>query len=90
MYVHCRTNLDLSGELWPIELPALPNIGDLIQSITKWGVFQLRLKVVRITWKSRYDYEDWYPEIELHTDESIREFYEWYAPLVGRSVSSFI
>ena len=94
MRVVCRTNLDLHGEIWPTELPALPNVGDLIQSNQKWGVFQLRLKVIRITWK-RYNIEhNWYPEIELHDHwaqpRSITEFYEWYAPLVGKTVSSFI
>lgn len=104
MYVHCRTNLDLANEKWPTDMPVVPNVGDHIQSKTKWGVFQLTLKVVRVTWKYS-DYYDWYPEIELHMTDfqcglpcskgkdctgSIRAFYEWYAPLIGRSVSSFI
>lgn len=36
--VHCHTNLDLvnSAECWPEELPAVPNVGDLIESAYKW------------------------------------------------------
>lgn len=114
MYVHCRTNLDLNNETWPDEMPAVPNVGDHIQSATKWDIFQLTLKVVRITWKQindRYPNSNsntgvyWYPEIELHMTNfhsqlpcskgpdckgSIRAFYEWYAPLIGRRVSDFI
>lgn len=104
MKVMCRTNLDLHNEEWPHELPAVPNVGDLIQSATVWGNFQLTLRVQSVTWKRGGHY--WYPEIELHFSNyflyrkvdqegnfvsmSVREFYEWYAPLVGRKVSSFI
>lgn len=101
--VHCRTNLDLCNERWPTELPAVPHVGDRIRSETKWGNFQLELKVVGVTWKKvtgipgyRFDESDseWIPEIELHdgwpVPRSISDFFEWYAPIVGRSVSSFI
>lgn len=69
--VHCRTNLDLHDEKWPKELPAVPNIGDKIQSATKHDKFQLELEIVSITWKQgapiegRIGKEGWYPEIEL-------------------------
>lgn len=54
---------------------------------------RLRLKVVSITWKQ--DYQDEYCcEVELHDSwpkpRSIREFYEWYAPMVNKRVSAFI
>lgn len=71
MYVYCRTNLDLANEEWPTNMPAVPNVGDHIQSAVKHGVFQLTLEVVRVTWKqtnSGYSNSGnyWYPEIELH------------------------
>jgi len=100
--VYCKTNLDLRGERWPTKLPAIPRIGERIQSSTKWGVFQLSLEVRQVTWIMKQTYmqdgitecEYWIPEIELHIPRhrkwSIRDFYEWYAPLVGRSVSAFI
>lgn len=108
--VYCRTNLDLWEE-WPTKLPAVPNVGDLIQSsLIHSGGFQLALQVVRVTWKCSNTRNDrgeytWKPEIELHMSDfhkglpclsgngetgSIVAFYEWYAPLVGKSVSSFI
>jgi hypothetical protein len=119
MRVTCRTNLDLRGERWPDELPCLPNVGDQIESATRWGSFRLSLKVVAIRWKYRAydcdslsDYENrWYPEIELHMTDyqmglqpknyspdsktgaqpgSIVAFYDWYAPLVGKTTGSFI
>lgn len=97
--VECRTNLDLVGEQWPRRLPAVPRVGDRIVSATKWGHFQLELEVVGVTWE-----HDRAPRIELHMTRwqreilstsgarqgSIRAFYEWYAPLVGKRVSDFI
>jgi hypothetical protein len=51
------------------------------------------LEVVSVTWKF-CGLKYWKPEIELHTKRSsnwtLRGFYEWYAPKVGRSVSAFI
>ncbi len=96
--VTCRTNLDLAHERWPTELPAVPRVGDRIQSATKWeDSFRLQLQVVSVTWKCRFQLKgrervgNWYPEIELHLQNmSILAFYEWYAPRVGRSVSAFI
>ncbi len=105
MKVLCRTNLDVFNEKWPTELPALPNIGDSIESKTKHGSFMLQLEVIKITWRHDFTGDgSYYPQIELHmtnwqrslrsrsgaSDGSIIAFYEWYAPLVGRSVSSFI
>lgn len=103
--VRCHTNLDLAGERWPVELPAVPRVGDLIQSAAKHGVFRLSLQVVRVSWECAQWDDDYVPHIELHMTEtqkrlpasregaaqgSIVAFYEWYAPRVGRSVSSFI
>lgn len=111
MKVFCRTNLDLSNEEWPNDLPAIPSVGDRIQSKTKHGHFQLELQVSSITWRSFNNYNGesyWAPEIELHMTTfhkglypkdnkdgnigvgSITAFYQWYAPLVGKSVGSFI
>lgn len=104
--VHCRTNLDLRGETWPTELPAVPNVGDRIQSATKHHDFQLQLEVCAVTWKSYNNGTRWYPEIELHMTSfqrslptpagskaekgSIVAFYHWYAPLVGSIPGAFI
>ena len=103
--VSCHTNLDLNMEEWPSFLPFLPNVGDHIQSSKKYGLFQLELQVVRITWKFNEYKQNWIPHIELHmtdwqkrmpatkskaADGSITAFYEWYAPHVARSVGSFI
>lgn len=103
--VHCHTNLDLAFEDWPTELPAVPRVGDLIRSRTKHGAFRLSLQVVRVSWECSSFDDDYVPNIELHMTEtqkslpasregaaqgSIVAFYEWYAPRVGRSVSSFI
>lgn len=102
MKVICRTNLDLEHEHWPTELPAVPHVGNLIQSTTNWGGFHLRLEVKRVVWReieTGYTPEtrrkEWVPEIEMGIppfigDTSIRGFYEWYAPKVGRSVAAFV
>ena len=83
----CRTNLDVYNEEWPIFVNFIPRIGDYVVSQTKHGVFQLKLKVVSVTWTSSE-----IVDIELHDYRgySLRKFYEWYAPLVGKSVSYFI
>lgn len=116
--IFCRTNLDLHNETWPFMLPAVPNVGDLIESRTLHigrKEFRLRLQVARIIWKYKqagtYVYgpvaeDGYYPEIELGLAEfhkllpapagsdaetgSLVAFYHWYAPLVGKTVSSFI
>lgn len=103
--VYCHTNLDLANERWPSELPALPRVGDIIESATKHGEFVLRLKVCQVTFQYNNMSKEWYPSIELHmcdwmkslpgkrpgaADGSIIAFYEWYAPLVGKSVGAFI
>jgi hypothetical protein len=105
MRVHCHTNLDLSNEQWPTELPAVPNTGDHIVSRTKHDRFQLELQVCRVRWEYSEHYKEYIPTIELHmsdwmkrlpakkpgaADGSIQAFYEWYAPLVGRSVGAFL
>ena len=89
-YFRCRTNLDLDGEQWPTELSRVPHEGEEIQSMTRHGAFRLSLKVVKVRWV--YEQDGYWAELELHDTQkrSIREFYEWYAPLVGKSVSSFI
>ena len=90
--IHCHTNLDLAHEIWPTELPAVPRVGDLIQSATNHDSFQLTLKVVSVTWKRPFADRQWAPVVELHdySSRTIREFYEWYAPLTGHNVSYFI
>ena len=96
MKVHCRTNLDLDrAEDWPDELLAIPCRGDRIQSAMIWNDdFQLQLEVMAVIWKQNQYTNEWIPEIELHIPigfhKSITDFYKWYAPKVGRSVSSFI
>jgi hypothetical protein len=67
MKVICRTNLDLYGEQWPSELPALPNVGDIIESAMRWeNDFVLQLQVCCITWIYSKSALSWIPEIELH------------------------
>lgn len=93
--VICRTNLDLAIEIFPDALPAVPQVGDRIQSAQVWkGGFQLELEVYSVTWKCSTGGQIWIPVIELHVPKlrkwSITQFYEWYAPKVGRSVGSFI
>lgn len=103
--VYCHTNLDLRGERWPDFLSAVPRVGDCLQSKTKHGVFQLKLQVHAVTWEYSDTVDSWIPRVELHMTEmqkrlpatkrgaepgSIVAFYEWYAPLVGSSVGSFI
>jgi hypothetical protein len=91
--IQCFTNLDLGVEEWPRMVDALPPVGSYIQSATKHGHFQLELEVVAIRLK-KSNTNEWNYEIEL-TDRkifkrSIKEFYEWYAPKIGKTVSYFI
>lgn len=103
--VVCHTNLDLANEVFPDKLPCIPNVGDEIESKTDHKCFHLTLQVVRIIYQYNKQFDGWIPYIELHMTEfqkrmssksgrgqtgSIIAFYEWYAPLVGRSVSSFV
>lgn len=99
--IFCHTNLDLDGEIWPEDLPEVPRRGDWIESGTRWkDNFRLQLEVTSVTWRcveeaSQYGTKrTWKPCVELHVPKihnwSIRQFYEWYAPLVGRSVSAFL
>lgn len=91
--IYCKTNLDLPHcEKWPKELPSLPRVGDHIESGHKWpNGFVLRLRVWDVTWE-HHDGQ-WVPRVELHMPglfNSIRSFYEWYAPCIGKSVSAFL
>jgi hypothetical protein len=93
--IYCKTNLDLSTEKWPTKLPSVPNVGDFIQSAQVWdNDFQLRLEVYSVTWVYLKRIEDWVVTVELHIPKqykfSITDFYNWYAPKVGCSVSAFI
>ncbi len=91
--IHCRTNLDLFGEQWPTELPSVPCMGQRICSKTRHQSFRLRLEVICVTWEYSEHREIWLPHIDLHDYHkgwSIADFYEWYAPLVGKGVSAFI
>jgi hypothetical protein len=101
IHVVCRTNLDLQGESWPMWMSAIPSVGHKIKSNTRWkseellcGDFQLVLKVVDVTWEYNDTYDSWIPIIELHIPKgwtlTIKEFYHWYAPKVGKSPSAFI
>lgn len=93
--VLCHTNLDLRGEEWPTELPAVPRVGDKIESKTRReGNFSLTLVVVSVIW-AYYIREDAYvPEIELHLNKNvfntITDFYNWYTPKLGTTASAFI
>jgi len=92
--IHCYTNLDLFSEEWPTELYTVPQVGQRIESKTVRGRFHLNLDVVAVTWCYDFRTNNYIPQVELHLDskrfKSITQFYEWYAPIVGRSVSSFI
>jgi hypothetical protein len=104
--VRCRTNLDLRGEQWPTELPAVPRVGERIQSKTKHNNnFRLQLEVCAMTWEYNEFSGNYVPNIELHMTSfhrglpakkegaatgSMWAFYEWYAPLVGTTVHAFL
>lgn len=90
--VQCRTNLDLNNERWPTELPAVPRVGDRVESSQVWpGGFSLSLEVVSVRWRFA-GAGQWIPEIELNTErgQSISQFYHWYAPKVGSHPGAFI
>jgi hypothetical protein len=94
----CRTNLDLDHERWPTKLPAVPAVGDRIQSAVDRDGFRLTLEIYSITWQfvedSGFEKEKWVPEVELNIVknrfESITKFYEWYAPKCNKSLAYFI
>jgi hypothetical protein len=82
--VRCRTNLDLSHEQWPSELPCLPNVGDEIESAIEYNGFRLSLEVVSIRWVYERDFsyaneykikDTWIPEIELHMTKWQQKLY---------------
>lgn len=85
--VRCFTHLDLYNETWPTELPGVPHVNDMIFSRTEHRGFQLRLRVIAVSWHQGKP-----PNIELHdfTRRSIRDFYNWYAPLIGKPISIFL
>ena len=95
--VNCFTNLNVIKEVWPTEMPAVPRVGDYIESVhshlqSDRMHFQLTLKVIAVTWKYS-EYDKWVPEIELHIRHSywsIKDFFKWYAPLVRMDVSYFV
>lgn len=76
--IQCRTNLDLDmNESFPTELPAMPRVGDLIESSHEWIInnpgtaghgakTKLQLEVCRTVWKHRksrkYREEDGFTE----------------------------
>ena len=71
--VICYTNLDLHhAEKWPMVLPALPRVGDEIQSAMDWKPFRLSLQVVAVRFKATtvfvngFQKTEWIPHIELH------------------------
>lgn len=87
--VICRTNLDLGFEELPTELPIVPRVGDWIRSNTiHQGGFRLTLEVYSV-WLSQNEP----PIVELHQLKfrgwSIKQFYDWYAPLIGKSPTYF-
>lgn len=98
MRVICTTSPDLADEVWPDELPVVPRIGDEIQSATRWkqpngGYFRLDLPVTGVRWVCSRDAEgvsNWVPEILLDSGCNLKVFYQWYAPLVGKTVESFL
>jgi hypothetical protein len=68
--VYCHTNLELRGEKWPARLPAVPRVGDEIESQTLWpGNFVLSLQVVAVRWRYSDVNDSWSPQIELHMTE---------------------
>lgn len=65
--VVCHTNLDLHNEVWPTYLPAIPHVGDLIESKSiRTNEFRLILQVVAIAWRHIKDSDSWHPYVELH------------------------
>ena len=93
--IMCRTNLDLEREQFPTELPCVPRKGDYVESSTLWhNGFRLVLEVANVTWRYSETIKSWYAEVELHDrkvfNRSIYDFYEWYAPKIGKTVSYFV
>ena len=93
----CFTNLALFNEKWPKELPAIPRVGEEIESMTLHASpenyqFRLSLEVCKVRWV--FHHHHGVPEVELHICSrqrvSLNEWYDWYAPLVGKTRSYFI
>ena len=72
MRIKYHTNLDdvMRQEVFPVELPVVPRIGDKIQSATNWMGRHIELEVVNVTWKKDNFTHQWQPEIELHLPKS--------------------
>lgn len=92
VYVRCRTNLDVTGEKWPEELPEVPRMGDHIESQTLHGKTRLCLEVKRVTWKVEDEYYNrgrgsWYPSVELGLPAlpwlTMGHFDLWYRHICG-------
>ena len=104
--VVCHTNLDLLPcERWPKALPAVPRVGDTIESGYHWKreqyALRLSLKVVAVRWcwsksagRDEFEPADVYvPRVELHVPPpwtTLTEFYEWYGRVTGKGKSFFI
>lgn len=94
VYVRCVTALNLRDEEWPKEMPAVPRVGDLVESSTEWGPGKVRLvlQVKSVTWRRTKQYSlcgefngAWYPELTLSlSDEdwsrwmTLKGFEKWY------------
>jgi hypothetical protein len=81
-------------ERWPTELPETPKVGQLIDSATRHGAhFRLALRVVEVKWTYAESTRTWSPEVWLSVpreNQSIHDFFHWYAPMVGKPVGAFI
>ena len=101
----CHTNLDLCNcESWPEMVPAVPSVGDYIESAHIWkyegGDRVLELVVCSIIWRKAQSpglylsKDEWYPRVELNLSpkrwENMTKFYEWYGKICGRGVHAFI
>ena len=63
--ISCRTNIDCAKRLeWPISLPASPQVGDLIRSLSSTNKKHIELQVVQVTWVGSGSKA--YLQVELH------------------------
>lgn len=89
MRVRCRTNLDIQ-DAWPTDMDAVPRVGDMIEALTAWKGWRVQLLVAAVTWRQAA--MGYYAELELTVPAgmTLRQFYEMYAPRVGRRPEDFI